>query len=183
MEGIHLRTARLSVRTPVAGDGALYAAYYTKNKDFLQPWSPTFRPEMFSERDWEDSVSVIHQQRLQGTSVRFGLHEQGILIGVANVIDIKKAAMHGGTLGYTLSQDCQGRGLMREALEAIIEYMFNSRNLHRLTANYMPRNERSGRLLRGLGFQVEGYARDFLQIDGKWEDHIISSLINEKWKE
>lgn len=49
-------------------------------------------------------------------------------------------------------------------------------------ANYMPHNQRSGNLLRRLGFVVEGYARDYLLINGRWEDHIQTSLINPNWK-
>ncbi len=45
-------------------------------------------------------------------------------------------------------------------------------------ANYVPTNERSGRLLRRLGFTVEGYARDYLCLNGTWQDHILTSLIN-----
>jgi ribosomal-protein-alanine N-acetyltransferase len=49
-------------------------------------------------------------------------------------------------------------------------------------ANYIPVNERSGRLLRRLGFTVEGYARDYLLIAGKWEDHVLTALANADWK-
>ena len=45
-------------------------------------------------------------------------------------------------------------------------------------ANYMPINERSGRLLRSLGFQVEGYARDYLYVGGAWRDHVLTALTN-----
>ena len=45
-------------------------------------------------------------------------------------------------------------------------------------ANYIPHNERSGRLLRRLGFMVEGYARDYLFINGAWRDHILTALTN-----
>jgi [ribosomal protein S5]-alanine N-acetyltransferase len=183
MEVVEMRTARLVVRTPRRGDGAQYASYYAENKDFLQAWSPTFRREMFSARDWEDSIPLIYQQYVMGSAIRFGLYEEGQLIGVANVIDIKKSPAHFGTLGYTLSEDRQGRGLMREALEAVMDHCFGKMNLHRLTANYMPRNERSGRLLRKLGFNVDGYSRDYLLIDGKWEDHVMCSIINEQWND
>jgi ribosomal-protein-alanine N-acetyltransferase len=181
LEVIELVTERLVVRTPKRGDGLEYARYYLENRDFLQPWSPTFRPEMFSERDWESSITVIQTQLRQGIAIRYGLFLKDRLVGVANLTDIKSSPLHSCVLGYTLCKDHQGLGLMREALQAIIGQAFSARNVHRITANYMPRNERSGRLLRHLGFQVEGYARDYLLIDGRWEDHVLTGLANPEW--
>jgi len=45
-------------------------------------------------------------------------------------------------------------------------------------SSYLPTHERSGRLLRRLGFTVEGYARDYLLLDGEWRDHILTSLVS-----
>ena len=87
------------------------------------------------------------------------------------------------SLGYSLAEDGQGKAYMHEALEAAIHYVFDDLNLHRVNANYMPHNRRSGNVLKRLGFTVEGYARDYLLINGKWEDHILTSLINPNWKE
>jgi ribosomal-protein-alanine N-acetyltransferase len=72
---------------------------------------------------------------------------------------------------------------MREALEPIIDYAFRVRNIHRITANYMPHNQRSGRLLRSLGFEVEGFARNYLLINGVWQDHVMTALTNPNWKQ
>jgi ribosomal-protein-alanine N-acetyltransferase len=71
---------------------------------------------------------------------------------------------------------------MTEALSIAINYVFEELNLHRIMANYMPHNRRSGNVLKRLGFVVEGYARDYLMINGKWEDHIFTSLINPHWR-
>jgi ribosomal-protein-alanine N-acetyltransferase len=70
---------------------------------------------------------------------------------------------------------------MTEALGAVILYAFSDLRLHRLQANYLPRNERSARVLRRLGFVVEGVARDYLRIDGRWEDHVLTGLTNPDW--
>jgi ribosomal-protein-alanine N-acetyltransferase len=53
--------------------------------------------------------------------------------------------------------------------------------MHRITASYLPHNQRSGKLLKRLGFVVEGYAYDYIMINGKWEDHILTSLVNPNW--
>ncbi|MBE9234176.1 30S ribosomal protein S5 alanine N-acetyltransferase, partial [Cuspidothrix issatschenkoi LEGE 03284] len=49
-------------------------------------------------------------------------------------------------------------------------------------ANYMPHNRRSAKVLKRLGFVVEGYATDYLMINGQWEDHILTSLTNPHWR-
>ena len=60
--------------------------------------------------------------------------------------------------------------------------MFEDQNLHRIMANSMPVNLRSKKLLARLGFQKEGYAPEYLLINGRWEDHILTALMNQSWK-
>jgi ribosomal-protein-alanine N-acetyltransferase len=71
---------------------------------------------------------------------------------------------------------------MTEALQVAIAYVFDELKMHRIMASYLPHNQRSGRLLKRLGFVVEGYARDYLMINGQWQDHILTSLVNHNWK-
>lgn len=61
---------------------------------------------------------------------------------------------------------------------AAIKYAFHELDLNRIMANYMPSNERSGILLRKLGFSEEGLAKKYLKINGRWEDHVLTSLVN-----
>lgn len=63
-----------------------------------------------------------------------------------------------------------------------VRYAFDVLNLHRLETSYQPANERSGRVLRKLGFVVEGYARDYLLLNGSWRDGILVSLTNPDWR-
>lgn len=69
---------------------------------------------------------------------------------------------------------------MSKVCEAAIEYAFGQLDLNRIMANYMPCNERSGGLLKKLGFSKEGLARKYLKINGRWEDHVLTSLLNPK---
>ena len=48
-------------------------------------------------------------------------------------------------------------------------------------ANFVPRNVRSALLLSGLGFTIEGFAKDYLCIAGRWEDHLLTSVLRKDW--
>jgi len=71
---------------------------------------------------------------------------------------------------------------MYEALQPLIRYMQRQQRMHRIMANYMPHNERSGNLLARLGFEREGYAKNYLLIDGVWQDHVLTALTDPQWQ-
>lgn len=79
-------------------------------------------------------------------------------------------------MGYALGPGAQGKGYMVEAARAGIEFMFDRVGLHRIMANYMPDNRRSAAVLSRLGFTVEGSAKDYLFLNGAWQDHVLTSL-------
>ncbi|MGL5727678.1 MAG: GNAT family N-acetyltransferase, partial [Plesiomonas sp.] len=85
-------------------------------------------------------------------------------------------------LGYSLGKQFVGKGLMYEALKESNRYMLEKQHLHRIMANYMPHNQRSGNLLTRLGFEREGYAKEYLLINGMWQDHIMTALTNRSGK-
>ena len=82
--------------------------------------------------------------------------------------------------GYWMAADCQGRGLVTEAIRVLLDFGFGPAGLHRVQAAIMPRNARSLRVIEKLGFRREGYAERYLQIAGKWEDHIIFARTREE---
>jgi ribosomal-protein-alanine N-acetyltransferase len=71
---------------------------------------------------------------------------------------------------------------MTEAVGRGIEFAFREKNIHRIMANYVPQNLKSGRVLSRLGFVVEGYARNYLFLNGRWQDHVMTSLTNSNWR-
>ena len=81
-------------------------------------------------------------------------------------------------MGYGVSKAHEGKGIMTQVCLQAIDHAFAKLELNRVMANYLPRNHRSGRLLKKLGFVEEGLARRYLKIDGRWEDHLLTSLIN-----
>lgn len=179
---MELRTARLTIRPPRRGDGGRMADYYVRNQAFLQPWYPRFRPEDTDAGSWERAIPLIDGERRDAKALRMVLFEGNAVAGVANLTAITAGPGYRATLGYSLAERCQGRGLMREALAAILPAAVERFRLHRVEAAYLPRNARSGRLLESLGFVKEGLAQDYLLIDGRWEDHVLTAWKNEAWR-
>lgn len=79
-------------------------------------------------------------------------------------------------LSYSVDGDHEGRGVMEEIVRFVLA--FDEMDLHRVMANHMVTNIRSEKLLARLGFEREGFARRYLKINGRWEDHVLNSLIH-----
>ena len=66
---------------------------------------------------------------------------------------------------------------MTAAVSALVPYVFNALDLHRLEAACLPNNEASKQLLKKVGFVEEGYARRYLKINGAWRDHLLFAMV------
>ena len=185
MEPPRLVAERVVVRMAEARDAGEIVRYYKDNRDHLAPSRPLVGPEFFTESFWSSQVKANLAEFREAKSVRLFVFDRARperVIGNVNFTQLFRGPAHYCVLGYGLDREYEGRGYMREALQTAIDYMFREHNLHRISANYVPRNERSGQLLRRLGFVVEGYARDYLLLNGRWEDHVLTSLINPDWR-
>jgi [ribosomal protein S5]-alanine N-acetyltransferase len=177
-----LETDRLSLVIPKVAMAAQALAYRQKNREHLAPSSPLATPDFFTESYWAARLqTAAHEYWTQGAA-RFVLflkcQQEGPIIGEMNFTQIVKGPFLACYVGFGIDAQHEGKGLMSEALRAGIAHVFDVLKLHRIMANYMPTNVRSARLLRKLGFTVEGYARDYLFLNGSWQDHVLTSLTN-----
>jgi len=186
-----LVTPRLILRLPGDADASAIVRYYDRNRVHLAPWEPARADAFYTEAFWRRQIAHLHGEFSHDRSCRFFLFdraaesrgEERTVVGNAGLSNVVRGVAQFATLGYGLGAAQQGRGLMFEALEAVLACAFSDLHLHRIAANYLPRNERSGKLLRRLGFTVEGYARDYLKINGRWEDHVLTALTNPDWRD
>jgi ribosomal-protein-alanine N-acetyltransferase len=182
-----IKTERLLLTLPSPETAAHLLAYVCDNREHLAPFSPPPPQAYYTEAFWQNRLQLAREEFGRGESVRFVLFRRespfAEVVGECNFTLIARGPFQACYLGYNLDSRAVGKGLMYEALTAAIDYVFTDLKLHRIMANYMPANERSARLLRRLGFTVEGYARDYLFIAGEWRDHILTSLTNDKMRE
>jgi [ribosomal protein S5]-alanine N-acetyltransferase len=101
-----------------------------------------------------------------------------IIVGNINLTQVVRGAFQSCFLGFGLATAMQGRGYMTEAVRRVVAFAFNEWGLHRVAANYMPRNRRSAAVLERCGFLIEGRAASYLRINGRWEDHVLTAITN-----
>ena len=174
-----VQTPRTLVRAVDAGDAQRLLRYRVLNREHLAPWEPLRESSYYTLdhciQTLADSRAAMRLDRgypfvvldLTGNEV----------IACFTFANIVRGAFQACHLGYSIARSRQGQGLMHEALSAVMPWAFRELGMHRVMANYMPRNERSGKLLERLGFEREGYAKRYLQIAGVWEDHVLTARI------
>jgi ribosomal-protein-alanine N-acetyltransferase len=177
-----IRTARLVLTLPTREDAPELLAYGLRNLEHLVPWSPPPPAEGLSLEIYQRLVTRSRREFEEGQSVRLwarlGDATEGPFVGAVSLLDINLGAFRACILGYHIDRAFEGKGYMSEAVAAVVRYAFEELKLHRIMANYVPHNVRSARLLERLGFVKEGYAKEYLFIHDRWQDHVLTSLTN-----
>lgn len=178
-----IETKRCILRLPRNDETQKLLEFYKSNQDHLAPWDPIMPNNFLTLDYWENKISEYHNEYEKQQTLRFHifLKESDELIGMANFSRIVRGVFHCCGLGYRISAKYEGQGLMSESLRGAINHIFDELNFHRIEANFIPSNIRSENLLRKIGFIKEGYAKDYLLIAGKWQDHVLNSLTNDNW--
>jgi len=182
---IRLTTGRLILRPPRTQDVAEVRRVMRYNHGHLKPWNPAPRPGEDPTSITEVTNTVLRQRRewKSGRTFAFMLspkEDPSRFIGKIALNGVMRGAMHGAYLGYWMDVDHQNGGLCTEGIRAVMDFAFGPAALHRLQAAIMPRNARSLRVIEKLGFRKEGYAERYLQIAGRWEDHILFARTSEE---
>jgi ribosomal-protein-alanine N-acetyltransferase len=182
---VELRTARARLLTPHIDHAQATLDFFERNRAHLIAWDPPAPRDFHTLEYWRRHAADAQAAIVNGSAVRLNLFASqapDVLAGRINFTQINRGAFWSCMLGYSLDASWQGKGLMHECLESAIAYMFDSVGVHRIQANYQPENVRSGALLARLGFAVEGHAAQYLFINGRWRDHVLTALVNRNWQ-
>lgn len=175
---LQLETERLILALPQPEQVSQAALFMERNRAHFSPWAPPATDDIYTDAYWAAQITILHSAFQTGHGVRLWMwakNDPSHLIGTIGFSQIFRGPFCACVLGYQLDQQFEGKGLMREALQRAMRYMFEEQKLHRIGANYRPENVRSGRLLATLGFTIEGFAKDYLFIDNAWRDHVLTS--------
>jgi ribosomal-protein-alanine N-acetyltransferase len=181
-----LRGPRVLLRGPRPNDYVQWRNLRRDSRDFLRPYEPRWSELDLTRRVFMARLHRGRQEAALGTDFNFLVFladsRREVLVGGLTLSNIRRRAAQHVNLGYWMGREHAGKGLMTEAVATIAPFAFNALGLHRIHAAFLPTNAASRRVLEKNGFQEEGYAENYLQIDGRWADHVMFGLTREQFE-
>ncbi|MDG1118312.1 MAG: GNAT family protein [Flavimaricola sp.] len=172
---VRLETERMVLRPPEHGDYRSWSSLRDASRDFLTPWEPTWAPDHLSRKSFTNRVYWAQRSISNGTAVPLFLirRSDSALLGAITLDHIRRGPAQAGTTGYWIGQPYARHGYMREAITALVHYAFTTLEISRIEAGCLPENVPSRRLLEQCGYKYEGVAQSYLQINGRWRNHVL----------
>ena len=129
----------------------------------------------------DDAVRLIEMYNgflEKNEGINWAITEKGkdVLIGAAGFVHFKPED-HRGEVGYLLHDAFHNKGIITEALQAILDYGFHTLKLHSVEAVIDPENIASERVLQKLQFVKEAHFRESGLYEGRWLDAVVYSLL------
>lgn len=174
-----IATERLMLRPPQMRDFEQWARLRRDSREFLSPWEPAWSSDHLTNRAFRNRVTWAERAIRQGEAYPLFIFRQkdGQIVGGLTLSNIRRQPAEAGTLGYWIGETYAMQGYMTEALMALREHAFRDLELSRLEAACLPDNLASRRLLERCEFKYEGVAQSYLQIDGRWRNHVLYAAL------
>jgi ribosomal-protein-alanine N-acetyltransferase len=151
----------VTLRLPQMAEFEEWAALRTASRDFLTPWEPSWPAD-----DLTRAVFIFRKQ-------------DNLLLGGLTLANVRRGVAQAGSIGYWLGMRFARNGYMTAAVKGVLPFCFETLRLHRVEAACIPTNTASIRLLERCGFLREGYARQYLCINGVWQDHLLFARLRD----
>ena len=174
----------VALRAPQMSDCSEWAALREASRDFLTPWEPTWPADDLTRSSFRRRIKRYSEDQRSDLAYAFFIFRKpdDTLVGGLTLANVRRGCAQAGSLGYWMGAPYARQGLMTAAVNALIPFAFATLKLHRIEAACIPANTASIRLLEKTGFKREGFARQYLCIDGAWQDHLLyARLKDDPW--
>jgi [ribosomal protein S5]-alanine N-acetyltransferase len=173
-EGVYLRQPQMS-------DHSEWAALREKSRSFLEPWEPIWPADDLTRGAFRRRLKRYAEDQRSDQAYSFFIFRSpdDVLVGGVTLSNVRRGVAQACSVGYWMGAPHARQGLMSRALRTLIPFSFINLRLHRLEAACITTNVASIRLLEKSGFQREGYARQYLCINGMWQDHLLYARLKD----
>ena len=167
------------LRPPQMSDFPAWESVRSRSRAFLTPWEPVWGADDLTRAGFRRRLRHYAEDMRADLSYPFFVFRKSddVLVGGITLANVRRGIAQTGSVGYWIGVDFARRGLMSDALGALLPYLFGELNLHRVEAACIPANVPSIALLERCGFAREGLARRYLCINGAWQDHYLYAIL------
>jgi ribosomal-protein-alanine N-acetyltransferase len=178
-----IRTKRLILRQPSMKDVQWYFEHFSSPEVVWGGGEPGPRDMGAARKEFRKYLVELYRKRL-GFRWIITLKGEGQPIGSLGFYKWAASAGYQAEMGYDLAREHWGKGMMTEAMRAVIDFGFEKMELNRIEVFIMPRNKRSIKMIKSLGFKREGLLRQrYFDEFGHFTDDILFSMLRSDWKE
>ena len=149
------------------------------NRPWLRPWEAT-NPEAPNSFDVRGQLRGLLRQLDDQSGMPFVIEVQGRVQGQLNVANVMYGSVSSAVLGYWVSPEVAGKGVMPISVALVTDYLMDQVGLHRVEINVRPENTASLRVIQKLGFRYEGLKQRYIHINGYWRDHYVFAITKEE---
>ncbi len=169
----------VSLRYPQLGDFQAWSELRSDSRAFLTPWEPVWPADDLSRASFRRRIKRYQHDIREDVAYPFLVfrHEDDALVGGVTLSNIRRGVAQACSLGYWAGERYARQGYLSEAVRGVMPFIFKTLKLHRVEAACLPHNEASKALLRKVGFVEEGEARQYLRINGQWQDHVLFAAL------
>jgi ribosomal-protein-alanine N-acetyltransferase len=169
----------VTLRLPQMHDFEDWAELRAASRDFLVPWEPTWPADDLTRGAFRRRLKRYAEDWRADQSYAFFVFrkQDNVLVGGLTLAGIRRGVAQAGSVGYWMGAPYVRCGHMTAAVRTVVPFAFGTLRLHRVEAACIPTNVPSIRLLERCGFAREGYARQYLCINGIWQDHLLFALL------
>jgi len=181
-EPFRLTGERVFLRPAERGDYEEWADLRARSRSFLAPWEPSWPPDALSRASFRARIARYGEDWRTDQGYNFFIFTSDErLAGGVGLSNVRRGVAETASLGYWIGEPFARQGYMTAALPLVLDFALERLRLHRVEAACLPTNIPSRAVLLRTGFQQEGYARNYLLIDGKWQDHLLFAILREDW--
>ena len=173
-EGVYLRYPRIA-------DFPVWAKLRSESRQFLTPWEPVWADDELTRGAFRRRIKRYSEDQRNDLAYAFFIFRKrdDVLLGGLTLANIRRGCAQAASLGYWIGAPYARQGHMTAAVNAIVPFAFATLKLHRVEAACIPANVASIRLLEKTGFKREGFARQYLCINGVWQDHLLFARLKD----
>jgi ribosomal-protein-alanine N-acetyltransferase len=176
-----IRATRVLLRVPVLADFPQWAKLREDSRPFLSAWEPVWPADDLTKLAFRRRIRRYQREIRNGSGYPFFVFSTDgeTLLGGLTLSQVQRGVTQSASLGYWMGATFAGKGFMGAAVRATISFAFDTLHLNRIEAACLAHNAASIGLLEKVGFRREGYARKYLCIDGRWQDHLLYGLVRD----